>query len=80
VAENLYKPAGKKLYQFLDVLSLLGTAGGPVMTLQGFLDKNYYFIGSGIILFGVSIAGHYLIEFAERQSVSAGLEKKLKKK
>lgn len=66
-------------YNILDFLSVVGTAGGPVLSLQGFLDKNYYFVGSGAVLFGVSIAGHYLINYFWDKSDGKGLEKKLKK-
>lgn len=69
----------EKLYNFLDFSSVIGTAGGPVMTPQGFLDKNYYLIGSGFVLFGVSIVGHYLLESFNKKSDDKGLEKKLKK-
>ncbi|VVB82589.1 Uncharacterised protein [uncultured archaeon] len=69
----------EKLYNSLDFLSLVGTAGGPVLSLQGFLDKNYYFVGSGVILFGISIAGHYLINHFRNNLDENGLEKKIKK-
>lgn len=69
----------ERLYKTLDFMSMIGTAGAPVLALQGFLDKNYYFVGSGAVLFGVSLAGHYLINYFWDKSDEKGLEKKLKK-